>query len=260
MARRTEEKFTAAIVPSAESEGRHCFAQNSRVARDAGGSLGGRKHERVRRRMTGQCPTTGQRLVDAVAGDQRTDRHHDTDIDVRVTSQAFSSWAGGWCKSTCKASTGNVLCALSIFLHMRETGSLIQPHREVRPVWRALFLLMRRARVELVQEDLSLRHVRPFYFAQPDARHSAGKDHLSQGVPVSSRPLLISSGPNGPAAGPAWFPRVGFARTGDSYPYHLSDLLGIVGWIRDLRIGNHRGQMLEDARRTSQSSGQVLCL
>ena len=33
---------------------------------------------------------TGQSLVEAVAGDPRTDRHLDIDIDVRVTSQLFS--------------------------------------------------------------------------------------------------------------------------------------------------------------------------
>ena len=55
------------------SEGRHCVAWYSR---DAGGSLVGRK--RVRRRTTGQCPTKGQRLVDAVTGDQSIDRQFDT--------------------------------------------------------------------------------------------------------------------------------------------------------------------------------------
>ena len=45
--------------------GRHCFARYSRDARDAGGSLVGR----------------------AVAGDQDTDRHLDTDTYVRVTSR-----------------------------------------------------------------------------------------------------------------------------------------------------------------------------
>ena len=40
---------------------------------------------------------TGQGLVDAVAGDQSTDRHFDTHIDVRVISQSTaqpSSWVG----------------------------------------------------------------------------------------------------------------------------------------------------------------------
>ena len=37
--------------------------------------------------MTGQCPTTRRSLVDAAAGDQSTESHLNTDIDVRVTSQ-----------------------------------------------------------------------------------------------------------------------------------------------------------------------------
>ena len=37
--------------------------------------------------MTGQSPLTGQRLVDSVTGDQSTDSHPETDIDVRVHSQ-----------------------------------------------------------------------------------------------------------------------------------------------------------------------------
>ena len=45
-----------------------------------GGSFIDRKHKRVHDRMTSQC------LVHAVAGDQRTDRHLDTDTDVRATS------------------------------------------------------------------------------------------------------------------------------------------------------------------------------
>ena len=52
---------------------RHCFAWYSRDAHDAGGSLVGRKHERVRKRMTFQCPKAGQRLVDALTGDHSTD-------------------------------------------------------------------------------------------------------------------------------------------------------------------------------------------
>ena len=39
--------------------------------------------------MTGRCPTAGQHLVEAVASAQSIDRHFDTDIDVRVTSQPF---------------------------------------------------------------------------------------------------------------------------------------------------------------------------
>ena len=37
--------------------------------------------------MTGQCPKTGQRLVDAVTVDQSSDSHFDTGGDVRVASQ-----------------------------------------------------------------------------------------------------------------------------------------------------------------------------
>ena len=63
------------------SVGRHCFGRNSRDARDAGGSPVGRKHRRVRSRVTRQSQ------VGAVKGDQKTDSHFDTDIDVCVTSQ-----------------------------------------------------------------------------------------------------------------------------------------------------------------------------
>ena len=83
--------------------GRHCFAWYSRDAREDPGIA--REHERVCRRKTGQCPTTGHRLVDAVTGDQITDSHLDTDIDVRVTSQSCCPGRGGWCN--CKPSTGN---------------------------------------------------------------------------------------------------------------------------------------------------------
>ena len=62
-------------------------AWHSRDVRDAEGSLVGCNHERVRRQIVGRRPTTGQRLVDAVTGDQSTDRHLDTDINVRATSQ-----------------------------------------------------------------------------------------------------------------------------------------------------------------------------
>ena len=74
----TEKKLTVAF--KRRSGPRRCFARNSRDSRDAEGSLVGREHERVRRRMTGRRPTTGQRLVDVVTGDQRT-----ADINVRVT-------------------------------------------------------------------------------------------------------------------------------------------------------------------------------
>ena len=60
------------------SKGRHRFPWYSKAARGAGGS--DRKHERVRSRMTSQG------LVDAVAGDPRTDRHLDVDIDARLTN------------------------------------------------------------------------------------------------------------------------------------------------------------------------------
>ena len=69
------------------SKSLHCFARYSRDARD-GGSLVGRKHDRVRRRTTGKYSTTGQGMVDAVADDQRTDRNLDADMGVRVTSQS----------------------------------------------------------------------------------------------------------------------------------------------------------------------------
>ena len=58
-----------------------CFALYSRDARDVGGSLVGRTHERVRRRTTGRNSNTGQHSVDALTG------HLNTDIDARVTSQ-----------------------------------------------------------------------------------------------------------------------------------------------------------------------------
>ena len=63
-------------------------------ARDAGGSFFGRKRERARRRM--KC----QSLVEVVAGDPCSDRHLDTNIDVRVTSQStaqsfFLGWEAG---------------------------------------------------------------------------------------------------------------------------------------------------------------------
>ena len=61
----------------------HCFAWFSRDVRDAGGSLVERKHERAHSRMA------GQRLVETVAGDPRSDRHLDTAIDVRVARQPF---------------------------------------------------------------------------------------------------------------------------------------------------------------------------
>ena len=48
------------------SVGRHWFACHSRNARDTGGSLVGREHERVCRRVTGHCATAGQRLDDTV--------------------------------------------------------------------------------------------------------------------------------------------------------------------------------------------------
>ena len=57
------------------SVGRRCFACYSRDARDAEGRTADRKHDRARMRTTGQRPTTGQRLVDATTGDQRTDSH-----------------------------------------------------------------------------------------------------------------------------------------------------------------------------------------
>ena len=49
------------------------------------------RHELVRWRATGQCPTIGQRLVDAVAGDQSTDRHVDT-TSVSPASLVFLGW------------------------------------------------------------------------------------------------------------------------------------------------------------------------
>ena len=77
VARGTEETRTAALVRSAEA-GAVTVSPRTQEA--------GRQDERVRR-LTGQCPPTGQRLVDAVTGDQSTDRHLETDIDVRVSSQ-----------------------------------------------------------------------------------------------------------------------------------------------------------------------------
>ena len=63
------------------SVGRHCFARNSRKARDAEGCPVGREHGRVRSRMTGLSP------LGAVKGAQNTDGHFDIDSDVWVTSQ-----------------------------------------------------------------------------------------------------------------------------------------------------------------------------
>ena len=65
------------------SKVRHCFAWFSRDVRDAGGSLVELKHELVHSRRTDQI------LVEAVAGDPRTDRHLDTAIGDRVTSQTL---------------------------------------------------------------------------------------------------------------------------------------------------------------------------
>ena len=76
------------------SEGRPRGACFSKDVRDAGGSLVDRKHKRVHSRMTDQG------LVDAVAGDRRTDRHLDTGIDVPATSPSsaepfFPGWEAG---------------------------------------------------------------------------------------------------------------------------------------------------------------------
>ena len=81
------------LVPSAAP----CFARNwGEGARDAEGRVVGREHERVRRRMTGQSPKTGQRLIHVVTGDQSTDSHLEADVDVRVTSPlCFSEREGG---------------------------------------------------------------------------------------------------------------------------------------------------------------------
>ena len=79
-----EGEIHCCLCSECRSAGRHCFAWHSRDVRDAGGSLVSREHERVCRRVTGQCPTTGQRLFDAVTGDQRSDSHLDTNIDVRA--------------------------------------------------------------------------------------------------------------------------------------------------------------------------------
>ena len=54
----------------------------------------------------------------------------------------------------------------------------------------------------------------PFPFAQPDSLLRAGNDPLSQGV-LGGSPWPQGSGPDGAGAGPAWFPRVRPARTGD---------------------------------------------
>ena len=47
-----------------------------------------------------------------------------------------------------------------------------------------------------------------FYFAQLDAQHSVGNDHLWQRALGISRQWLSSSGPTDPVAGLAWFPHV----------------------------------------------------
>ena len=67
--------------------GRRCFAWHSSYDREAGGGLVGRRHERVRSRMTVRS------VVRAAAGDPRHDSHLDTDIDVRVTTVAIASRA-----------------------------------------------------------------------------------------------------------------------------------------------------------------------
>ena len=70
------------------SVGRRCFACYPRDARDAEGRAVDRKHDRARTRTTGQRPTTGQRLVDATTGDQRTDSHP---AQVRDAHHRFGS-------------------------------------------------------------------------------------------------------------------------------------------------------------------------
>ena len=153
--------------------------------------------------MTGRHPTTGQRLVDAVTGDQSPHGPLDTDIDVSVTSQPCFSGREACANALAiraqetsrdcvdgehyrecekaKRSTGPSFrqapeqvsaqrClgdwrgrhfgrsrAPSIFLH-------IQRRKEVRPARRALFSLAPRETVEPVQDDLSARHVRLFFF------------------------------------------------------------------------------------------------
>ena len=79
---RSEERITVCPRFERRSQGIRCGAGFSTDVRDAGGSLADSKHNRVQGRMTGQG------LVDTVAGDQRTDRHLDTGIDVCVTRQA----------------------------------------------------------------------------------------------------------------------------------------------------------------------------
>ena len=75
-----------------------------------------------------------------------------------------------------------------------------------------------------------------FSFAQPDAQHSAGNDPLSQGaLGVSSRHR--SSGPTSPEAAPAWFPRVGPARTSESCP------LVVVGFF-SLKVSHHHRELM----------------
>ena len=78
----------------------------------------GREHERVRRRMTGRSPKTGQHLGDAAASDQSTDGQLETDMwkrgAVAVSLQATfvrpTSASGRTVKSSC-SSKGAWACA-----------------------------------------------------------------------------------------------------------------------------------------------------
>ena len=83
---------------------------------------------------TGQCPKTGLRLVDAVTGDQSTDSHLDTDIDVRVTSPTLFFLSGRLVQlQPSKPSMGNVAkapCSPCLML-TRGISCDLFPEREV---------------------------------------------------------------------------------------------------------------------------------
>ena len=93
--RRTKEKFTAALVPCG-SVGCHCFAWHSRDARC---------WPRVRARLQANDRSEPGRSCRRRPAHRQPSRYRQR----RPGHQpALFSLAGGWCKRTCKPSTGNV--------------------------------------------------------------------------------------------------------------------------------------------------------
>ena len=91
----------------------------------------------------------------------------------------------GRCQSVLLLATGSGVTAVSVFFSVRsETDSM-----------------------EIVHETPPMRHLSFFYYAQPDAQHSTGNDHLSERALANSwqRPC---------PSGSARFPHVGLACTG----------------------------------------------